>query len=92
MQKVRGSNPLSSPLRLILLDEAFERLDDPTTTRLLELLAELDTDWVITWPGGSAFSPKIDRMHVYDIFRPKGAPGMAFVHTTWDGSEARRNS
>ena len=82
----------NTPLRLVLLDEAFERLDDPTTTRLLELLAELDTDWVITWPGGSAFSPKIDRMHVYDIFRPKAAPGMAFVHTTWDGSEARRHS
>lgn len=82
----------STPLRLVLLDEAFERLDDPTTTRLLELLAELDTDWVITWPGGSPFSPKIDRMHVYDIFRPKAAPGMAFVHTTWDGSEARRHS
>ena len=81
----------STPLRLILLDEAFERLDDPTTTRLLELLAELDTDWVITWPGGSAFSAKIDRMHVYDVFRPKGAPGMAFIHTTWDGSEARRD-
>ena len=82
----------SAPLRLVLLDEAFERLDDPTTTRLLELLAELDIDWVITWPGGSAFSPKIGRMHVYDIFRPKAAPGMAFVHTTWDGSEAQRHS
>jgi len=82
----------STPLRLVLLDGAFERLDDPTTTRLLELLAELDTDWVITWPGGSAFSPKIDRMHVYDIFRPQAAPGMAFVHTTWDGSENRRHS
>ncbi|MEH0927697.1 TIGR02680 family protein [Micromonospora sp. CPCC 205558] len=84
--------PGTNPLRLVLLDEAFERLDDPTTTRLLELLADLDMDWIITWPGGSAFSPKIDRMQVYDIFRPKGAPGIAFVHTTWDGIELRRSS
>ncbi len=80
----------STPLRLVLLDEAFERVDDPTKTRLLELLADLDIDWVITWPGGSALSPKIDRMHIYDIFRPTGAPGMAFVHATWDGIEGQR--
>ncbi len=80
----------STPLRLVLLDEAFERVDDPTKTRLLELLADLDIDWVITWPGGSVLSPKIDRMHIYDIFRPTGAPGMAFVHATWDGSQGHR--
>nr|WP_146218359.1 TIGR02680 family protein [Micromonospora acroterricola] len=85
------STPGTRPLRLVLLDEAFERLDDPTITRLLELLAEeLDMDWIITWPGGSAFSPKISRMHIYDVFRPKGAPGIAFVHTTWDGATAAR--
>jgi uncharacterized protein (TIGR02680 family) len=80
----------STPLRLVLLDEAFERVDDPTKTRLLELLADLDIDWLITWPGGSVLSPKIDRMHIYDIFRPTGAPGMAFAHTTWDGIEGQR--
>ena len=79
----------STPLRLVLLDEAFERVDDPTKTRLLELLADLDIDWVITWPGGSVLSPKINRLHIYDIFRPTGAPGMAFVHATWDGSEGQ---
>jgi DNA repair exonuclease SbcCD ATPase subunit len=81
--------PGATPLRLVLLDEAFERLDDPTITRLLELLAELDMDWVITWPSGSAFSPKIKAMQVYDILKPKGAPGIAFVHTSWDGAEVR---
>jgi uncharacterized protein (TIGR02680 family) len=79
----------STPLRIVLLDEAFERVDDPTKTRLLELLADLDIDWVITWPGGSVLSPKIDRMHIYDIFRPAGAPGMALVHATWHGIEAQ---
>jgi uncharacterized protein (TIGR02680 family) len=81
----------STPLRLVLLDEAFERVDDPTITSLLELLAELDIDWIITWPGGSVFSPKISRLHIYDILRPTGAPGMAFVHSTWDGAEVQRD-
>ena len=81
----------STPLRLVLLDEAFERVDDPTITSLLELLAELDIDWIITWPGGSVFSPKINRLHIYDILRPTGAPGMAFVHSMWDGAEVQRD-
>lgn len=81
----------STPLRLVLLDEAFERVDDPTITSLLELLVDLDIDWIITWPGRSVFSPKISRLHIYDIFRPTGAPGMAFVHSTWDGAEVQRD-
>jgi len=79
----------STPLRLVLLDEAFERVDDPTKTRLLKLLASLDIDWVITWPGGSVLSSQIGLMHIYNIFRPAAAPGMAFVHLTWDGIEAK---
>ena len=81
----------STPLRLVLLDEAFERVDDPTITSLLELLVDLDIDWIITWPGRSVFSPKISRLHIYDILRPTGAPGMAFVHSTWDGAEVQRD-
>lgn len=79
----------STPLRLVLLDEAFDRVDDPTKTRLLTLLASLDIDWVITWPGGSVLSSHIGLMHIYNIFRPAAAPGMAFVHLTWDGIEAK---
>jgi len=81
----------STPLRLVLLDEAFERVDDPTKTRLLKLLASLDIDWIITWPGGSVLSEEIGLMHIYNIFRPTGAPGMAFVHLTWNGAEAENS-
>ena len=80
----------STPLRLVLLDEAFERVDDPTKTRLLELLASLDIDWVITWPGGSVLSEEIGLMHIYNIFRPTSAPGMAFVHLS--GTESRHRT
>ncbi|MDA2806934.1 SbcC/MukB-like Walker B domain-containing protein [Nocardiopsis suaedae] len=77
---------LDGPLRLVLLDEAFERLDDPTIARLLELLVDLDMDWAITWPSGYGVSPRIDRMHIYDILKRKGAWGVACARTTWNGS------
>ncbi|GAA2803511.1 TIGR02680 family protein [Crossiella cryophila] len=74
------------PLRLVLLDEAFERLDDPTIARMLGLLVDLDMDWIITWPSGWGVSGKIPRMHIYDVLRPKNGGGVACTHTTWDGA------
>ncbi|WP_245614548.1 TIGR02680 family protein [Actinokineospora inagensis] len=80
-----------SPLRLVLLDEAFERLDDPTIARMLELLVDLDMDWVITWPSGWGVSDRIPRMHIYDVLRPKSGHGVACTHTTWDGAGLDRD-
>ncbi|MEU4807303.1 TIGR02680 family protein [Actinosynnema sp. NPDC023587] len=79
-----------SPLRLVLLDEAFERLDDPTIARMLGLLVDLDMDWVITWPSGWGVSDKIPRMHIYDVLRPKNGRGVACTRTTWDGAALDR--
>ena len=70
----------------MLLDEAFERLDDPTIARMLGLLVDLDMDWIITWPSGWGVSEKIPRMHIYDVLRPKSGRGVACTHTTWDGA------
>ncbi|GAA4295194.1 hypothetical protein GCM10023148_56910 [Actinokineospora soli] len=80
-----------SPLRLVLLDEAFERLDDPTIARMLGLLVDLDMDWVITWPSGWGVSDRIPRMHIYDVLRPKSGHGVACTHTTWDGASLDRD-
>ncbi|RJQ80311.1 TIGR02680 family protein [Pseudonocardiaceae bacterium YIM PH 21723] len=80
-----------APLRLVLLDEAFERLDDPTIARMLGLLVDLDMDWIITWPSGWGVSPKIPRMHIYDVLRPKNGQGVACTHTTWDGAALDRD-
>jgi hypothetical protein len=82
-----GGSEDIGPLRLVLLDEAFERLDDPTIARMLGLLVDLDMDWIITWPSGWGVSEKIPRMHIYDVLRPKSGRGVACTHTTWDGSE-----
>lgn len=79
------------PLRLVLLDEAFERLDDPTIARMLGLLVDLDMDWVITWPNGWGVSPKIPKMHIYDVLRPRSGHGIACTHTTWNGNEIALN-
>ncbi|MCE7008356.1 TIGR02680 family protein [Kibdelosporangium philippinense] len=79
-----------NPLRLVLLDEAFERLDDPTIARMLGLLVDLDMDWVITWPSGWGVSDKIPRMHIYDVLRPRNGRGVACTQTTWDGSAMDR--
>ncbi|OLF13548.1 SbcC/MukB-like Walker B domain-containing protein, partial [Actinophytocola xanthii] len=74
------------PVRLVLLDEAFERLDEPTIARMLGLLVDLDMDWIITWPSGWGLSEKIPRMHIYDVLRPKGGRGIACTHAIWTGS------
>jgi uncharacterized protein YPO0396 len=78
------------PLRLVLLDEAFERLDDPTIARMLGLLVSLDMDWVITWPSGWGVSDQIPRMHIYDVLRPRNGRGVACTQTTWDGAALDR--
>lgn len=83
---VSASSDGRGPLRLVLLDEAFERLDDPTIARMLGLLVDLDMDWVITWPSGWGISPKIPKMHIFDILRPSSGPGIACTHTVWNGS------
>ncbi len=74
------------PVRLVLLDEAFERLDEPTIARMLGLLVDLDMDWIITWPSGWGLSEKIPKMHIYDVLRPKGGTGIACTHAIWTGS------
>ncbi|TCO58688.1 TIGR02680 family protein [Actinocrispum wychmicini] len=87
---VSGTSEDFAPLRLVLLDEAFERLDDPTIARMLGLLVDLDMDWVITWPSGWGVSDKIPRMHIYDVLRPRNGRGVACTQTTWDGAAMDR--
>lgn len=82
-----GSTSDIAPLRLVLLDEAFERLDDPTIARMLGLLVDLDMDWIITWPSGWGVSNSIPTMHIYDVLRPKSGRGVACTHTTWNGAD-----
>ncbi|WP_019854967.1 TIGR02680 family protein [Actinopolyspora mortivallis] len=87
---IESSAVRHEPLRLVLLDEAFERLDDPTVARMLGLLVDLDMDWLITWPSGWGVSPKIPKMHIYDVLRPRSGHGIACTHTVWNGRGLER--
>ncbi|SDK69430.1 TIGR02680 family protein [Actinopolyspora mzabensis] len=87
---IESASQQHDPLRLVLLDEAFERLDDPTVARMLGLLVDLDMDWMITWPSGWGVSPKIPKMHIYDVLRPRSGHGIACTHTVWNGRGLER--
>ncbi|WP_233515266.1 hypothetical protein [Marinitenerispora sediminis] len=47
---------IEGPLRRVLLDEAFERLDDPAVARLLEPLVDLGMDGASTRPSGGGLA------------------------------------
>ena len=71
--------------RLILLDDAFAKVDEPTHGRLLGLLVDLDLDFVITSERLWGCFPTVPNLHIYECLRDPGARGVATVHFTWDG-------
>ena len=75
--------------RLILLDDAFAKVDEPTHARLLGLLVDLDLDFVLTserlW---GAFST-VPSLHIYECLRDPHVRGVATVRYTWDGRTKR---
>lgn len=71
--------------RLILLDDAFAKVDEPTHGRLLGLLVDLDLDFVITSERLWGCFPTVPSLHIYECLRDPGARGVATVHFTWDG-------
>jgi uncharacterized protein (TIGR02680 family) len=75
--------------RLILLDDAFAKVDEPTHGRLLGLLVELDLDFVITSERLWGCFPTVPSLHIYECLRDPGARGVATVHFTWDGRHKR---
>lgn len=75
--------------RLILLDDAFAKVDEPTHARLLGLLVDLDLDFVLTserlW---GAFST-VPSLHIYECLRDPHVRGVATVRYAWDGRAKR---
>jgi uncharacterized protein (TIGR02680 family) len=80
---VAASAPQSP--RLILLDDAFAKVDEPTHGRLLGLLVDLDLDFVITSERLWGCFPTVPSLHIYECLRDPGQRGVATVHFTWDG-------
>ncbi|MDF5752432.1 TIGR02680 family protein [Spongiactinospora sp. TRM90649] len=71
--------------RLILLDDAFAKVDEPTHGRLLGLLVDLDLDFVLTSERLWGCFATVPALHVYEVLRDPSARGVAALHYHWDG-------
>ncbi|GAA4286069.1 TIGR02680 family protein [Georgenia daeguensis] len=71
-------------LRLVLLDDAFAKVDDPTIGELMGLLVRLDLDFCMTAHNLWVTYPQVPCADEYEILRAEGTAAVA-VHTHWDG-------
>lgn len=72
-------------LRLILLDDAFAKVDDPTVAELMGLLVRLDLDFVLTGHPLWGCYPQVPSVDVYEVQRREGGPAIT-THVPWDGT------
>lgn len=77
--------------RLILLDDAFAKVDEPTHGRLLGMLVELDLDFMLTSERVWGCFPNVPKLNIYECLRDPAEPGIATLHFTWDGKRRRLN-
>jgi len=71
-------------LRLILLDDAFAKVDDGTVAELMGLLVTLDLDFVMTGHALWGCFPQVPRLDVYEVRRSDGSSAVT-THVHWDG-------
>jgi uncharacterized protein (TIGR02680 family) len=71
--------------RLLLLDDAFAKVDEPTHGQLLGLLVDLDLDVVLTSERLWGCFPTVPGLEIYEAIRDPATPGVALVHFHWDG-------
>jgi uncharacterized protein (TIGR02680 family) len=71
--------------RLILLDDAFPKIDVRTHPLLFGLLVDLDLDFVLTSERLWGDHATVPSLAVYEALRAPGEPGIAQYRYTWDG-------
>lgn len=71
--------------RLILLDDAFAKVDEPTHGRLLGLLVDLDLDFVLTSERLWGWFPEVPELRIYECLRDPQVRGVATLHYVWNG-------
>ncbi|MGD0066079.1 MAG: SbcC/MukB-like Walker B domain-containing protein, partial [Streptosporangiaceae bacterium] len=71
-------------LRLILLDDAFAKVDEGTVAELMGLLVTLDLDFVMTGHALWGCFPQVPRLDVYEVRRSGGSSAVT-THVHWDG-------
>ncbi|MFJ2777242.1 MULTISPECIES: TIGR02680 family protein [unclassified Kitasatospora] len=75
--------------RLILLDDAFAKVDEPTHARLGRILVDLDLDFVLTSERLMGNWPDVPSLHIYECLRDPHHRGVATLHYTWNGRSRR---
>ena len=83
-----GLENTTTALRLILLDDAFAKVDDKTVAELLGLLVRLDVDFAMTGHALWGCVPQVPALDIYEICREEGTPA-ATAHVHWDGRTRR---
>jgi len=73
--------------RLLLLDDAFAKVDEPTHGHLLGLLVQLGLDFVLTSERMWGCFPSVPSLEIYEAVRDPAHPGVALVHFRWDGHQ-----
>jgi hypothetical protein len=79
-----GLENTETSLRLILLDDAFAKVDEPTIAELLGLLVRLDVDFALTGHALWGCVPQVPALDIYEICRADGTAA-ATAHVRWDG-------
>ncbi|KUN35829.1 hypothetical protein AQJ30_24515 [Streptomyces longwoodensis] len=77
-----------SALRLILLDDAFAKVDQRTIGELMALLVRLDLDFVMTGHALWGFFSDVPQMDTYEVRRDEGTAAVT-THVHWDGHTRR---
>lgn len=76
--------PDPSALRLILLDDAFAKVDERTIGELMGLLVRLDVDFAMTGHALWGTYPQVPSLDVYEVRRADGTAAVT-THVHWDG-------
>ncbi|WP_051516087.1 SbcC/MukB-like Walker B domain-containing protein [Candidatus Blastococcus massiliensis] len=77
--------PDSEALRLILLDDAFAKVDERTIGELMAQLVRLDLDFVMTGHALWGFGPGVPSLDVYEVRRAEGTSAIT-TRVHWDGT------
>lgn len=71
-------------LRMVLLDDAFAKIDEPTIGELMGLLVRQDIDFVMTGHALWGCVPQVPALDIYEV-RRLGDSSAVTTHVHWDG-------
>ncbi len=73
-------------LRMVMLDEAFTRIDDEGRRGIMGLISKFDLDIMLTSPDYWGCCAEVPELDIYVLApRDANAPGVVARHFHWDG-------